>query len=146
MTLIPLRNDVVIIPIADPDVSEGGKIITPEEAKQRVDQGIVKYRGPDCIDVRVGDYVLFSGWSGRKITVDDEGVLYVMEETFIECIVNDEDPADHLITIEDAKRIFRKVMDDRVLREQTTREEADGIIEDCLWRLDALLQAEGFEF
>ena len=90
-TIIPLKlrkKQVAILPIDDPSISTGG-IIIPDTAKQRTDQGIVKYRGADCETVRVGDHVIFSSYSGTKITVEDEGFLYIMEEDDIAAILVD---------------------------------------------------------
>lgn len=74
------ENKVAIIPLFDPDKSPGG-IWIPEQAKERCDQGVVKYCGPKCEIVAPGDYVLFPGYSGQNLRIEDEGVLIIMRET-----------------------------------------------------------------
>lgn len=76
-------RNVAIIPLFDPDVSPSGLIIIPEMAKERCDQGIVKYVGEGCKIVKEGDYVVFSGYSGRVFRFENEGVLIVLDERFI---------------------------------------------------------------
>lgn len=82
MALLPYENKVLIIPIRDPDKSKGGLWI-PEEAKERVDQGIVYAIGPKCEIVQAGDHVTFPGYSGQLISVEDEGTFLIMRETEI---------------------------------------------------------------
>ena len=81
MVRVPGSN-VAITPIFDPDVSAGGLYI-PEMAKERCDQGIVKYVGPLVKWIRENDYVLFSGYSGTLIQLEGEGKLIVMPEKFV---------------------------------------------------------------
>lgn len=81
--MIKLTLDkVAVTPINDPDVSKGG-IIIPDIAKERCDQGIVKYTGPDCKSTKVGMYVLFSGYTGSLVHVEGEGRIIIMPEDFI---------------------------------------------------------------
>lgn len=89
MAIEVLENKLAIIPLEDPSMI--GSLYVPEQAKQRVDQGIVKYKGPKVREVFVGAHVMFSGYSGDKIAVEDEGELYIMREDDIICILNDEE-------------------------------------------------------
>lgn len=82
-------NNVALTPIFDPDVSPGGLYI-PEMAKERCDQGIVKYIGPKVKWVKPGDYCLFSGYSGTYLDVQDEGRLIVMPENYLICKIKPE--------------------------------------------------------
>jgi co-chaperonin GroES (HSP10) len=77
-------NNVALTPIFDPDISAGGLFI-PEMAKERCDQGIVKYVGPKVKWINIGDYCLFSGYSGSYIDVEGEGRLILMPENFLIC-------------------------------------------------------------
>lgn len=77
-------NKVVVQLIADPDKSPGG-IWIPEQAKDRSDQGIVKYIGPEVKDIKIGDYVLFSGYTGTLVILEGEGRLIIMPEYFVIC-------------------------------------------------------------
>lgn len=90
-----LRDDVFVIPMEDPDLTPGG-LWVPPKAKQRVDQGIVKYVGPEVKEIRRGDHVLFGGYTGQKLSVEDEGILYVMRERDIVCVFPDS--TDRLVT------------------------------------------------
>ncbi len=78
-------NKVAATPIFDPD--KIGRIWIPDQAKERCDQGIVKYIGPEVDWCRVGDYILFSGYTGTLIRLEGEGLLIVMPEDFISCII-----------------------------------------------------------
>lgn len=82
MPLIPVENKVLIIPIRDPEKSKGGLWI-PEEAKERVDQGVVYQIGPECCIVQAGDHVIFPGYSGQLLNVEGEGTFLLMRETDI---------------------------------------------------------------
>jgi len=59
----------------DPDMY--GHIIVPEMAKERCDQGIVKYHGPDVKTVKIGDHVIFSGYTGSTVEIEGEGSLLI---------------------------------------------------------------------
>jgi len=77
-----LENKVAITPLGDPDVSSGGIILTE---KDRFDQGVVRYVGPNVMDVKVGDYVMFDGYSGKYVFVEGEGDMIILREDFITC-------------------------------------------------------------
>jgi co-chaperonin GroES (HSP10) len=83
------RGRVAVTSIPDPDISKGG-IIIPNEARERDDQGFIKYLGEDCEDFEVGEYVLFSGYTGTLVHLEDEGSLIIMHKDFI--IAKIEDP------------------------------------------------------
>lgn len=74
-----IDDKVCIVPIFDPETTPGG-IIIPEMAKERCDQGIVKYIGPKCKSVKIGDYVFFSGYSGTLMKIEGEGLFIIMKE------------------------------------------------------------------
>lgn len=79
------RDKVGVIPIRDPD--KIGHIWVPDVAKERTDQGIVKYCGPDCKYVYPGMYVTFSGHTGTLINIADENnnldQVIVLPEDFV---------------------------------------------------------------
>lgn len=84
------ENKIAVQAVPDPDKTPGG-IIIPDEAKERSDQGIVKYIGPKVKDIKVGDYVLFSAYTGTTIQLpDDDGVLIVFREPFVMAIIGDD--------------------------------------------------------
>ena len=65
---------------ADPRLGAPVELWIPDEARDRCDQGIVKYVGPQVKDLRLGDYVIFSGWVGALVTVDNETVIILPEK------------------------------------------------------------------
>lgn len=79
-------NKVGVDGIPDPDSSLGG-IIIPDMAKKRTKQGIVKYVGPDVKYVKIGDHVVFSGYTGTTVLLEGEGVIIIMPEDFITCLL-----------------------------------------------------------
>lgn len=85
--MISLTEDkVAISPLRDPEKTPGG-IIIPDVARERCDQGIIKYIGPKVKDIKPGDYVLFGGYDGTLIQLEDEGTLIIMRAPFIKCII-----------------------------------------------------------
>jgi co-chaperonin GroES (HSP10) len=87
--VIRLTEDKIACePIFDSDISKSGLIHIPEVAQERCDQGIIKYVGPDVEDLQVGDYVLFSGYSGTLVELEDEGLLIILPEEFVTCILH----------------------------------------------------------
>lgn len=81
-------SKIAIQAVFDPDKTPGGLYI-PDIAKERCDQGIVKYIGPKVRDLKVGDYVLFGGYDGTTIRLEGEGVLILMREQAVKCIIGD---------------------------------------------------------
>ena len=77
--LIPLRDNVLIAALEDPDTWYGSSLIVrPESTKDRADQGIVKAVGPEVKDLKVGDYVTFPPYGGTVINDADEGFKLIM--------------------------------------------------------------------
>lgn len=135
MSLKLLKTKIAVIPIADPDVSPGG-IIIPESAKQKIDQGVVKYRGSEVTEVRVGDHVIFSGYAGTKVSVADEGFFYIMDEQDVHAILT-EGEAISMIPLLVAERLIRKAFLDL-----ETSHNADDVVQ----FLRSQIYSEGFEF
>ena len=80
MIKVPAQK-VAVEPIFDPD--KIGSIYIPSSAKERCDQGIVKYVGSKVKWLEVGDYVLFSGYSGTLVNLEGEGRLIILPEAFV---------------------------------------------------------------
>lgn len=84
--LYPNPYNVVIIPIDDSDKTKSGLLYIPEQARERCDQGTIKYKGSRVPDyLNINDYVLFSGYSGTLIFLEDEGRLIHMDYRDIIC-------------------------------------------------------------
>ena len=95
MALEMLASKIAVIPLDDPSKFKSLDLSGGRE--QRVDQGIVKYRGPLTEEseggqgIKVGDHVVFSGYTGTKIAVEDEGTLYIMEDDDVIALMNDDE-------------------------------------------------------
>lgn len=87
-----VQDKVAIQAIPDADKSPGG-IIIPDIAKERCDQGIIKYIGPKVKHLKVGDYVVFGGYDGTTVSLDGEGTLIIMREVFIRMVLEPPDTA-----------------------------------------------------
>jgi co-chaperonin GroES (HSP10) len=87
MTFRPPHNKVAITPIFDRDVTESGRLYIPDIAKERCDQGVVKYIGDGVKEVKVGDYVIFSGYDGTLLNIEGEGRLIIMPESHIQGVL-----------------------------------------------------------
>lgn len=85
--MIKLLGDAVaLIPLEDPLHREKSGLWLAQQTRRRVDQGIVKYRGPATVDIRVGNHVFFEPYCGTKITVEGEGMLIILGESDIDAI------------------------------------------------------------
>lgn len=82
-------DKIAVIPLFDQEKSPGG-IIIPEIARERCDQGIVKYCGPNCKWLKPGDYVLFSGYTGQAVRDEVEGTLIMFREEFAVAVITDD--------------------------------------------------------
>jgi hypothetical protein len=89
-----LRKNIAVIPIRDSD--KIGSLYIPDTAKSRVDQGIIKYVGPDCEFAMIGAYVTFSGYSGTLFDIADpehpdrqSETLIIMSEDSLYCELMD---------------------------------------------------------
>ena len=83
MALKLRRGLVAIAPIEDPDTTDGG-IIIPDSAKQRLDQGIVVYKGAGVdSSIKIGDHVFFNGYAGTQMTISGEGFFFIMSDKAI---------------------------------------------------------------
>ena len=89
MSIRTLKDNVAIVPIEDDEMR--GSLYIPDQAKQKVDQGVIVYKGPDVVELRVGQHVLFSGYTGDKISVEDDGIYYIIPEDYIIAVLIDDD-------------------------------------------------------
>ena len=87
MKFRPLHDRVVVKRIDAEDKTAGG-IIIPDSAKEKPSQGEIVAVGPGGrdeagklipIDLKVGDRVLFSKWSGTEVKIDGEELLIMKE-------------------------------------------------------------------
>jgi len=77
--LIPIKNKLIVLAIGDPNTwGSAGLIARPDSTKDRSDQGIVKAVGPEVRYINVGDYVVFSPYSGTVLDDEDEGRKHIL--------------------------------------------------------------------
>ena len=81
-------HDRVLLRRLESDSKTSGGIIIPDTAKEKPAQGEVVAAGTGLrdehgklqpLDVKAGDIVLFSKWSGTEVTLDGEELLVVKE-------------------------------------------------------------------
>ena len=86
----PLHDRIVVRRISAEEKTKGG-IIIPDTAQEKPSQGEIVAVGPGGrdeagklipIDLKIGDRVLFSKWSGTEVKLDGEELL-IMKETDI---------------------------------------------------------------
>lgn len=114
-----LEDKIAVIPLDDPDRRPSGLWIPPG-SKQRIDQGIIKYRAPGCKELKIGDHVYFSGYDGTKVSIEGEGVLIILREAYIKAV--DEGEGMALFPLQEVKRII-----DLCYGEYQSREIAPGL-------------------
>jgi chaperonin GroES len=88
MKFRPLHDRVVVKRLAETEKTKGG-IIIPDTAKEKPTEGRVIAAGPGkrdekgnliAMDVKKGDRVLFSKYSGNEVTLDGEENLIISED------------------------------------------------------------------
>ena len=87
MILKPLSDRIVLKPIEAEEKTKGG-IVLPDTAKDKPQEGEVVAVGPGKIldnvtrltpEVKVGDHVIYSKYSGTEVKIDGEEYLIVRE-------------------------------------------------------------------
>ena len=85
-------HDRVLIEVLDSDEKTAGGIIIPDTAKEKPSEGEIVAVGPGAlnndgkrnpIDVKVGDKVLFSKYSGDEVKIDGQDLIIIKEEDVI---------------------------------------------------------------
>jgi chaperonin GroES len=91
MRVRPLNDRVLIKRMEEEEKSVGG-IIIPDTAKEKPQQGKVVAVGPGkaddfgnrfALDVKKGDRVLFSKYSGTEIEIEGEEHLFMKEDDIL---------------------------------------------------------------
>ena len=115
-----IRDIIGVAAIGDPSKTPSGLFI-PDEARERSDQGVVAYIGPDVKDIKIGDYVIFSGWTGTSLHVEGEGLIILLPEDQVIAVVHQVDtPISGLYHIDKDGKIFPATYESSVslIREQ----------------------------
>ena len=88
MKIRPLQDRIIVKRIDEEETSKGG-IIIPDSAKEKPQEGKVVAAGKGKVtddgrvqklDVKKGDRVLFSKYSGTEITIEGEEHLIIRED------------------------------------------------------------------
>jgi chaperonin GroES len=95
MKIRPLHDRVLIKRLNEEEKTKGG-IIIPDSAKEKPQEGKVVAVGKGRIDdgkvipldVRVGDKVLFSKYSGNEVKIEGEEHLILKEEEILGILEN----------------------------------------------------------
>lgn len=94
MNIKPIHDRILIRPSKDEEKTAGGLFLPETASKEKPTQGEVIAVGPGRLDksgkripleVKKGDTVFYSKWSGTEIKVDDEKYLLVKEDDVL-CI------------------------------------------------------------
>jgi len=109
-----LGDSIALIPLEDPIYLERSNLWLAQQVRQRVDQGIVKYRGPATIDLRIGDHVFFQAYCGTKITVEGEGVLIILGESDIDAIWDE--PPQKLFPMKLVEQFMAEAMGEAIIK------------------------------
>jgi chaperonin GroES len=91
MRVRPLQDRVIVKRIDEQEQRSAGGIIIPDTAKEKPQEGKVIAVGPGkredgkvlALDVKTGDRVLFSKYSGSEIKLDGEEHLILREEDIL---------------------------------------------------------------
>ena len=90
VNLTPLHDRVVVRRLEEKETAKGG-IIIPDTAKEKPQEGEVMAVGAGKIekgkripvDVKVGDRILFSKYTGSDIKIDDQEYLILREDEIL---------------------------------------------------------------
>lgn len=91
MKVRPLQDRVLVQPILEKEVRQGG-IIIPDSAKEKPVEGRIKAVGEGKIndkgerikpEVKVGDKVLYGKYAGTEVKIDGEDYLLMREDDIL---------------------------------------------------------------
>lgn len=86
MKVVPLGNRLLIKPIKEEEKTEGG-IVLPDSAKEKPMKAevVAVGDGEDVkdLDIKVGDKVIYSKYSGTEIKIEDEEYIIIDAEDIL---------------------------------------------------------------
>ena len=90
MSIKPLGDRVLVLPIEEAEVKKGG-IIIPDTAKEKPQEGKIVAVGPGKhedgklvpMNVKKGDRVLYSKYGGTEIKIDGKDHLIMREDDIL---------------------------------------------------------------
>ena len=89
-TMIRPLGDKVVVKVSEEEEKTAGGIILPDTARKKPQEGKVLAIGPGKLlddgklapmNVKVGDIVIFAKYGGTEITVDDEELVILDEDS-----------------------------------------------------------------
>lgn len=133
-----IRDDVIVLPIEDTLKTSGG-LFLPDQSKERDDQGIVVAKGPQVDDeISLGDHVIFSGYAGSKISIENGNFFHVIPYPLILAKVSGS-----------SSRLYPENLIKSTLTDLQNTHSDLGLVEFVeafIHRLEAHVFAEGFEW
>jgi len=97
MNLRPLADRVVVRPLEREEVTKSG-IVLPDTAKEKPQEGLVEAVGNgrlieatgkrEPIDLKVGDRVIYSKYSGNEVKIDEQEYLIMSEKDILAVVAN----------------------------------------------------------
>ena len=150
MKLRPIGNDVIIHPIDNPQMSEGGIHLPEREKRDVINQGFIIAKGPAVREeLEIADHVLFNGYTGDKVSLRSGGIFFVIPEDFIVAVMTGSGVV--LLDTKMMKRIILERFGELHLMNEGNPDESvglflDSVQMDLIERIDAITMAEGFEF
>ena len=84
-TIKPLINRVVVEPLKAAEKTSSGLFI-PDDAQTVPQEAMVISVGPDVVDLKVGDRVIYSLYGGTKLDYDGKSYI-VLDDKDIICVV-----------------------------------------------------------
>ena len=91
MKVVPL-NDKIVVKRLEAEEKTAGGIVLPDTAKEKPRQGKVLSLGEGklmdngkraAFQVKEGDRVLFTSYSGNEVTIDDQELLIMTEDDIL---------------------------------------------------------------
>lgn len=155
MNTIPLRvspidRDIAIHPIEPPE--KRGMIHVPDSvsAKTKINQGIIVEFGPKCVrdGLEIGDHVVFNGYTGDQVTLEDGGQFFIIPEKLIVCKLNE--TGIRLFDSETVKKIIEERIGEMKLNYYFGDLDSDKILDtlssDLIDRINFFTTSDQFEF
>lgn len=98
MRLEPLQDRVLVLRVAEDELSPGG-IVIPDAAKEKPQEGLVVAAGPGrlidgafhTLSVVEGDKILFSKYAGTDVNVGGGDHIILREDDILAIVREDED-------------------------------------------------------
>lgn len=67
-----------------------GSLWIPDQAQSRVNQGMVKYIGPEVTRVKPGDHIIVTAYAGTLMKLEGEGLVIIVNENQIHAIIEED--------------------------------------------------------